>query len=196
MKLACVACLPTQDSLFGAYREFLTVIAGSPRAARSANGCLSKEWKCQGLAYSYTIIYDLNQYSTCIAWIMKPKFQEVLSIGWIRLGATQDHFATRVCCCVWMFLVFRGLLEPSPTPSHFKRSRSSTVIVGGKPNWRIRSHQFWSCWLLFTACRRNMWVEKGRMERACNLDWKTHFRLMLLLHVARELSGIAFSFHT
>ena len=31
-----------QDSVFSAYREFLTVIAGSPRAARSRDGCLSK----------------------------------------------------------------------------------------------------------------------------------------------------------
>ncbi|OLP99596.1 hypothetical protein AK812_SmicGene17825 [Symbiodinium microadriaticum] len=31
------------DTLFGAYREFLTVIAGSPRAARSRDGTLSRE---------------------------------------------------------------------------------------------------------------------------------------------------------
>ncbi|CAE7833342.1 unnamed protein product [Symbiodinium sp. CCMP2592] len=31
------------DTLFGAYREFLTVIAGSPRAARSRDGALSRE---------------------------------------------------------------------------------------------------------------------------------------------------------
>ncbi|CAE7641354.1 Trank1, partial [Symbiodinium sp. CCMP2456] len=31
------------DTLFGAYREFLTVIAGSPRAARSRDGSLSRE---------------------------------------------------------------------------------------------------------------------------------------------------------
>ncbi|CAK9016930.1 unnamed protein product [Durusdinium trenchii] len=43
-KLWGAGCLDKkEDSLFGAYREFLTVIAGSPRAARSAAGCLSKE---------------------------------------------------------------------------------------------------------------------------------------------------------
>ena len=31
-----------EDSVFSAYREFLTVIGGSPRAARSREGCLSK----------------------------------------------------------------------------------------------------------------------------------------------------------
>lgn len=34
--------MDAQDSVFSAYREFLTVIAGSPRAARSRDGCLSK----------------------------------------------------------------------------------------------------------------------------------------------------------
>ncbi|CAJ1456465.1 unnamed protein product [Effrenium voratum] len=36
------------DSLFSAYREFLTVIAGSPRAARASLGCLSKEEYVKG----------------------------------------------------------------------------------------------------------------------------------------------------
>ncbi|CAL1156696.1 unnamed protein product [Cladocopium goreaui] len=38
------------DSVFSAYREFLTVIAGSPRAARSRDGCLSKEEYVTGKA--------------------------------------------------------------------------------------------------------------------------------------------------
>ena len=33
---------PDGDSVFGAYREFLTVISGSAHATRSGNGCLSK----------------------------------------------------------------------------------------------------------------------------------------------------------
>lgn len=38
------------DSVFSAYREFLTVIAGSPRAPRSRDGCLSKEEYVTGKA--------------------------------------------------------------------------------------------------------------------------------------------------
>lgn len=53
MALRCPHPLPgglqrAQDSLFSAYREFLTVIAGSPRAARASLGCLSKEEYVKG----------------------------------------------------------------------------------------------------------------------------------------------------